>query len=76
MIFANFKRRGTKDENKSTDGAQAHPGVLPRTGWTVHSDFCYRPDHAGDTARMALGPRAPEEAVEALREEMHLNDST
>ena len=29
----------------------------------------------GDTARMALGPRAPEEAVEALREEMHLNDS-
>ena len=29
----------------------------------------------GDTARMALGPRAPEAAVEALREEMHLNDS-
>ncbi len=54
-------------KNKSTDGAQAHPGVLPRTGWTVHSDFRYRPIMPGDTARMALGPRAPEEAVEALR---------
>ncbi len=29
----------------------------------------------GDPARMALGPRATEEAVEQLREEMHLNDS-
>lgn len=28
----------------------------------------------GDTARMALGARATEEAVESLREEMHLND--
>lgn len=29
----------------------------------------------GDTARMALGARASEEAVEALRQEMHLNES-
>ncbi len=29
----------------------------------------------GDPARLALGPRATEEAVEELREEMHLNDS-
>lgn len=28
----------------------------------------------GDTARMALGPRVPEETVEALRQEMHLNE--
>ena len=28
----------------------------------------------GDTARIALGPRAPEETVEALRERMHLKD--
>lgn len=28
----------------------------------------------GDTARLALGARVPEETVEALREEMHLND--
>ena len=28
----------------------------------------------GDTARIALGARAPEYAVEALREEMHLKD--
>lgn len=28
----------------------------------------------GDTARLALGARAPEATVEALREEMHLND--
>lgn len=27
----------------------------------------------GDTARMALGPRTPEETVQALREEMHLD---
>lgn len=27
----------------------------------------------GDTARMALGPHAPEETVQALREEMHLD---
>ena len=29
----------------------------------------------GDTARLALGPRAPEETVQALREEMHLDKS-
>jgi peptide/nickel transport system permease protein len=29
----------------------------------------------GDPAKMALGPRATETAVEQLREEMHLNDS-
>lgn len=29
----------------------------------------------GDPARLSLGPRATEAAVEALREEMHLNDS-
>jgi peptide/nickel transport system permease protein len=29
----------------------------------------------GDPARMALGPRAPEEVVEELRVEMHLHDS-
>jgi peptide/nickel transport system permease protein len=29
----------------------------------------------GDVARLALGPRAPEATVEALREQMHLNDS-
>lgn len=28
----------------------------------------------GDTARLALGARTPEETVEALREEMHLHD--
>lgn len=28
----------------------------------------------GDTARLALGPRTPEETVEALRKEMHLYD--
>lgn len=28
----------------------------------------------GDPARMALGPRAPEEVVERFREELHLND--
>jgi peptide/nickel transport system permease protein len=28
----------------------------------------------GDPARMALGPRAPEEVVEKFREELHLND--
>lgn len=28
----------------------------------------------GDTARIALGPRAPEETVEALRERMHLKE--
>lgn len=28
----------------------------------------------GDTARMALGPRTPEETVEALRKAMHLNE--
>lgn len=29
----------------------------------------------GDPARMALGPRAPEEVVQSLREEMHLDKS-
>ncbi|HOG01069.1 MAG TPA: ABC transporter permease [Clostridia bacterium] len=29
----------------------------------------------GDTARLALGPRAPEETVQALRREMHLDKS-
>lgn len=29
----------------------------------------------GDPARLALGPRTPEETVERLREEMHMNDS-
>jgi peptide/nickel transport system permease protein len=28
----------------------------------------------GDPARMALGPRAPEEVVEKFRKELHLND--
>jgi peptide/nickel transport system permease protein len=28
----------------------------------------------GDPARMALGPRAPEEVVERFREDLHLND--
>jgi peptide/nickel transport system permease protein len=29
----------------------------------------------GDPARMSLGPRAPQEAVDLLRQEMHLNES-
>ncbi len=36
--------------------------------------FCISRVMPGDPARLALGPRAPEETVQALREEMHLDE--